>query len=149
MERQPPFHSLCTMRTREAVTVTKTEAARPGLEELKRLRQEQLEALAQTTADDTALVNGIVARIQSLTAAIDLIEKAKIKTRDRRLTIAAWGTAVLLAGTLLLLHRPSAEILVDAKSTQVAFRVTERFAPLAVEAQAASVVLTRLTKVRQ
>jgi hypothetical protein len=137
------------MRTREAVAVTKAEAARPGLEELKRLRQEQLETLAQATADDTALVNGIVTRIQSLSAAIDLIEKAKIKTRDRRLTIAAWGSALLLAGTLLLLHRPSAEVLVDAKSTHVALRVTEPFAPLAVEAQAASVVLSRLTKIRQ
>lgn len=162
MERPPPFRSLCTMQTPEAVATTKAEGAEQslpkgdsapatqgGLEELKRLRQQQIELLSHAAANDPTIVNGLIARVQSLSAAIELIEKAKNKARDRRIAVSAWVAAVLLTGTLLLLHRPSAEIVTDARSSQLWFSVTAPFAPLRGVAQVASVELTGLAKIRR
>jgi hypothetical protein len=141
------------MRTPEAASNMKGEEAargvRSGLEELQRLRREQIEMLAHAAADDPVVVNGFLARVQSLTAAIDLLEKSKSTGRNRRFAIIAWAVAVLLTGTLLLLHRPSVEVLVDAKSSQMAFTVTTPFAPLRGLAQVASVEMPGLAKIRQ
>jgi hypothetical protein len=145
------------MRTPEAVAKRKgavsdlspSASGISGVEGLRRLRQEQLELLAHAAADDPALVNGILARVQSLSAAIDLLEKTKSKKRDRRLTMAAWVAAVLLTGTLLLLHRPSAEILADTTASQLSFTVTRAVAPLRGLPGVKSVELSGLAEVQQ
>lgn len=141
------------MRTPEAAAKTNAEetasAERTGLEELRRLRREQIEILAHAPMDDPVVLNGMLARVKSLTAAIDLLESAKTKGRDRRLAIGACAAAALLTGTLLLLHRPSVEVLVDAKSSQIAFTVATPFAPLRGLPQVASVELAGLAKIRQ
>jgi hypothetical protein len=122
--------------------------AQPGIEELKRLRQRQIEPLANTVTQDPAIMNGLLARVQSLSAAVALLEEAKGKASARRLT-TAWAGAVLLTDTLLLLHRPSAEILVDTKATHVSFTVTTSFAPLRGIAGVTSVELASLAKIQQ
>jgi hypothetical protein len=142
------------MRTREAATKAAVAAEHgpkrpPGVEELKRLRQEQIDRLAQAAAEGDATLDRAAARVQSLSGAIDTIEKAGGKAQSRRLTIATGAAAVLLTGTLLLLHRPSAEILVDAKATGVSFTVTRSFAPLRGIAGLQSVELTGLAKIQQ
>jgi hypothetical protein len=63
--------------------------------------------------------------------------------------MATVAAAVLLTGTLLLLHRSSAEILVDAKASGVTFTVADSFAPLRGIAGVASVELAGLAKVQQ
>ncbi len=71
------------------------------------------------------------------------------RARDRRLALIIPGAAVLVTGTLLLLHRPAAEVLVDTEASQVAFTVTQSYAPLRGISQVSSVVLPGLARVRQ
>jgi hypothetical protein len=145
------------MRTPEAAARPEVETADPkrpsvalpDIDELKRLRQRQIEALGNTATEDPAIMNGLLARVQSLSAAIALLEEAKGKAGARRLATAAWVGAVLLTGTLLLLHRPSAEILVDTKATHVSFTVATSFAPLRGIAGVTSVELAGLAKIQQ
>lgn len=142
------------MRTREAAAKAAAAAEQgpkppPGVEELKRLRQEQIDRLARAAAEGDATLDRVAARVQSLSAVIDAIEKAGGKARNRRLTIATGAAAVLLTGTLLLLHRPSAEILVDAKASGVSFTVARSFAPLRGIAGLQSVELAGLAKIQQ
>jgi hypothetical protein len=140
----------------ETVAKTGAGAAEPrpartaqrGLEELKRRRQEQIEALAQAAGEDQATIDRLTALVHSLSAAINAIDQARGKERDRRFAVAGVAAAVLLTGTLLLLHRPSAEILLDTKASGVSFIVTTPFAPLRGVVGVASVELAGLTKVR-
>jgi hypothetical protein len=145
------------MRTREAGNKVAAgapsaeSAPRPphGVEDLKRLRQEQIDCLVQAAAEGDAKLDRVVARVQSLSAAIDAVEKAGGKARNRRLTIVTGAAAVVLTGTLLLLHRPSAEILVDAKSSGISFTAAHSFAPLRGIDGLQSVELAGLVKIKQ
>ena len=76
-----------------------------------------------------------------------LMERAH--ARDRQFTAGVLSAAVLVTGTLLLLHRPSAEVLVDTKSSTVSFTVTAPFAPLRGVVQVAFVELAGLAEVRE
>ena len=92
-----------------------------GLEELKRLRQEQIESLERAAAAGDPMADRLAARVQNLSAAIHAIEQAGEKPRKRRLDILIVAIAVIVPGTLLLRHRPPAEILVEAKASRVSF----------------------------
>ena len=72
----------------------------------------------------------LTSRLLSLSAAIDLIDNSMGKTRDRWFAIVAMVAAVLLTGTLLLLHRPSAKVLIETKASEVEFTVKYPFFPL-------------------
>src|ERR1035438_5357563 len=103
------------MRTREAATKAAVAAEHgpkrpPGVEELKRLRQEQIDRLAQAAAEGDATLDRAAARVQSLSGAIDTIEKAGGKAQSRRLTIATGAAAVLLTGTLLRSEEHTSEL---------------------------------------
>jgi hypothetical protein len=73
----------------------------------------------------------------------------RARARDRQFTAGVLGAAVLVTGTLLLLHRPSAEVLVDTKSSTVSFTVAAPFAPLRGVAQVAFAEFAGLAKVRE
>jgi hypothetical protein len=134
----------------EGAKVESAPAAGPVIDELKRLRQQQIEALALAgAAEDPQTVDRLAARVQSLTTAIDTLEKSTTKARDRRLTIAAGAAAVLLTGTLLLLHRSHAEIVANEITSETGFTVTTPFAPLRGMTSVVLVELTGLTRVRQ
>jgi hypothetical protein len=142
------------MRNREAGTKAAADAEDapkppPGVEELKRLRREEIDRLAQAAADGDAALDRVLARVQSLSAAIDAIEKAGGKARNRRPTIVICAAAVLLTGTLLLLHRSSTEILVDAKASGISFTVAHSFALLRGIVGLQSVELSGLVKIKQ
>jgi hypothetical protein len=126
----------------------KPRAAAQIIDELKRARQREIEALADAAEEDPGMLDRLSARVQSLSTAIDTLGKATTETRDRRFTIAAVAVAVLLAGTLLLLHRSPA-VLADTTASHVAFTVTRPYAPFRDAPRMAAVELAGLTRVRQ
>ena len=138
------------LKTRENVAEPKpARSIQSGVKQLKRIRQQLIKALAEAADGPPAMIDGLTARIQSLSTAIDAIGKGEGKVRDQRITLAAVTGAVLLTGTLLLLHRTSAEILMETKASDVSFTVTTPFAPLRDVAGVASVELVGLAKISQ
>ena len=121
--------------------------ASSSLDMLRRLREVQIKALAQAASGDPAIMDGLTARVQSLSAAIDTIEKIEGKAR-KRMFAAAVTAVVLLTGTLMLVHRPSAEITIDAKASSVSFTVTRPFAPLREVTAVTSVEFFGLARIR-
>jgi hypothetical protein len=144
------------MRASEAGAKSKAKAeAAPagdssrGLEELKRLRQEQIEMLGRAAAAGDPTADRLAARVQNLSASIHAIEQARERPRKRRLDILIVAIAVIVPGTLLLRHRPSAEILVEAKASRVSFTAGETFAPLRGIAGIGAVELVGLARIQQ
>jgi hypothetical protein len=123
-------------------------AAQIGLEDLRRRRRNETEALAQAAGEPIETIDALVGRVQSLSAAIDSIETAKGNSRSRRFAIAAVTGAVLLTGTLLLFHRPLAKVLLDTRASEVSFIVTTPFSPLSGVAGVITVDLAGLKKIR-
>jgi hypothetical protein len=143
------------MRTSEAGAKNRAKPPAPahytsrGLEELKRLRQEQIEMLGRAAAADDPTADHLAKRVQNLSAAIDALEEARDKPRRRRLGIVIIAIAVIVPGTLLLRHRPSAEILLDAKASRVSFTTAESFAPLRGVGGVAAVQVAGLARIQQ
>ena len=105
--------------------------------------------LGRAAAADDPMADRLAARVQSLSAAIHAMEEARDKPRRRRLGIMIVAIAVIVPGTLLMRHRPSAEILVDAKASRVSFTAGESFAPLRGIAGIAAVEVAGLARIRQ
>ncbi len=124
-------------------------ATRSPVEALRRLRQEQIEALARAAIEDPDNADKLAARVKSLSEAIEAIEKGVRETRGRRLAVAAVTAAIIATGTLLLLHRPSTAILADTAASHLSFTVSAPFAPLRGVEQVAFVEITSLARVRQ